>query len=193
MDVDHSVHNTELSVRRALVAQSKRIGYHEQLLQRIVQQLIQLTQARCTPPAATTTASPVPQGVLPPETTPRPGVSEPQLPHPDKFGGDPERCRGFLLQCSLVFEQQPSRFPTERAKVAYIMALLTGRALSWATPLWEQGSDSCSSVAQFSGAMRRTFFNPDGGRAAVSQLLRLRQGPRSAADYAVDFRTLGAE
>ncbi|KAI4874291.1 hypothetical protein NFI96_004461 [Prochilodus magdalenae] len=30
-------------------------------------------------------------------------------------------------------------------------------------------------------------------RAAAPRLLRLRQGPRSAADYAVDFRTLGAE
>ncbi|KAI4887347.1 hypothetical protein NFI96_002626 [Prochilodus magdalenae] len=134
-------------------------------------------------------------------------TTAPLLKHPDPakpfivevdasnvgFDGDPERCRGFLLQCSLVFERQPSRFPTERARVAYIMALLTGRALTWATPLWEQRSDSCSSVAQFSEAMHRTFFNPEGGRAAAPWLLRLRQGARSASDYAIDFRTLGSE
>lgn len=47
------------------------------------------------------------------------------------YSRSPDRCSGFLLQCNLAFEMQPSLFPIEQAKVAYITSHLTSRALQW--------------------------------------------------------------
>ncbi|KAK1805337.1 hypothetical protein P4O66_019674 [Electrophorus voltai] len=91
--------------------------------------------------------------------------SEPLFPAPECYAGEVEGCRGFLLQCSLAFEQQPSRFPKERAKVVYIISLLTGQALTWATLVWEHQTDVCSTAAEFTAALKQTFNHPvTGGR-----------------------------
>ena len=39
----------------------------------------------------------------PPGPAPRP-VTEPRLPAPERYEGDPRSCRSFLSTCSLVFE-----------------------------------------------------------------------------------------
>uniref|UniRef100_A0A8B9L0P6 DUF4939 domain-containing protein n=1 Tax=Astyanax mexicanus TaxID=7994 RepID=A0A8B9L0P6_ASTMX len=139
----------------ALQNQGATIGQHEQLLQQMAQQLSVLVEALQVRAAA----SPTPSTVAAPTETPSPAM----------YAGAPEGCRGFLLQCSLVFEQQPSRFPTERSKVAYMISLLTGRALAWATALWEQASPDCDTGTGFAAAMRQTFYNPVGGREAASR------------------------
>uniref|UniRef100_A0A8D3CDT3 DUF4939 domain-containing protein n=1 Tax=Scophthalmus maximus TaxID=52904 RepID=A0A8D3CDT3_SCOMX len=58
-----------------------------------------------------------------------PALSSPPLP---PFAGELNKCRGFLLQCGLVFQQKPQSFSTESAKVHYVLGLLRGRALVWA-------------------------------------------------------------
>ncbi len=35
-------------------------------------------------------------------------------------------CRSFLIQCSLVFEQQMLIYTTDNSKISYIMGLLKG-------------------------------------------------------------------
>ncbi|KAI2646981.1 Retrotransposon-like protein 1 [Labeo rohita] len=65
---------------------------------------------------------------------------EPKLPPPQCFDGSPENCRGFITQCTLIFQLQPSYFPTDSSKVAYIITLLTGKALDWASALWDKES-----------------------------------------------------
>ncbi|KAK1784304.1 hypothetical protein P4O66_003692 [Electrophorus voltai] len=58
----------------------------------------------------------------------------------------------------------PERY-AERAKVAYIISLLTGWALAWATLVWEHQTDVCSTAAEFAAALKRTFGHPvTGGR-----------------------------
>ena len=78
-------------------------------------------------------------------TLPDPGSPIPTFPAPvptvkvsppPPFSGEPAACKGFLTQCSLIFELQPANFPTERSKVAYIIPRLIGKALDWATALW---------------------------------------------------------
>ncbi|KAG8008880.1 hypothetical protein GBF38_011417 [Nibea albiflora] len=49
--------------------------------------------------------------------------------------------RGSRIVQSLTFELQPSAFPTERSRVAYI--LLAGRARDWETAEWEKQSAIC--------------------------------------------------
>ncbi|KAL6468355.1 hypothetical protein MHYP_G00240320 [Metynnis hypsauchen] len=189
-------------IKSALQNQGAAIGRHEQLLHDMMQQLTLLVRAQAegAQPASTGTgaaagasaAAPALASPLPP-TDPTPIRGESSVANPDRYAGDPETCRGFLLQCSLVFEQQPSRFPTERSKVAYMTSLLTGRALAWATSLWERASPDTASGESFMRAMRTTFHNPRGGREAAPRLLALSQGTCSVADYAIEFRTLAAE
>uniref|UniRef100_A0A671NR04 DUF4939 domain-containing protein n=1 Tax=Sinocyclocheilus anshuiensis TaxID=1608454 RepID=A0A671NR04_9TELE len=58
-------------------------------------------------------------------------ASPPACPmaRPASFSGEAAFCSGFLLQCSLYLEMQPHLFVTERAKVSFIISLLSGRAL----------------------------------------------------------------
>ncbi|KAJ7992633.1 hypothetical protein DPEC_G00280700 [Dallia pectoralis] len=80
------------------------------------------------PPAAPESASP---------------SREPRLPPPERFSGEESGCGPFLTQCSLIFELQPSSFPTDRSRIAYLMTVMSGRALTWASAVWEQKSPSC--------------------------------------------------
>lgn len=137
-----------------------------------------------------------PQLQIPP-SAPSTTSSHPEvhLPHPERYDGSPGGCRGFLTQCSLSFELQPSKFPTSRSKVAYVITLLSGRALAWATALWEKSPQPavCSDYSCFIEEMRRVFEHPVSGREAASRLLQLTQGTRSVAELAVEFRTLALE
>lgn len=131
-----------------------------------------------------------------PQASPAPpSNSEVHLPHPERYDGSPGRCKGFLTQCSLNFELQPNKFPTSRSKVAYVITLLSGKALAWATALWEQSPQPavCSDYSRFIDEMRRVFEHPVRGREAASRLLQLSQGTQSVAELAVEFRTLAME
>eukprot|EP00064_Thunnus_orientalis_P019010 superscaffoldBa00004583_g19120 len=66
---------------------------------------------------------PEPQPNLPiPAPSPAPLSREPQIPSPEHYTGDLGTCRAFVMQCALVFEQQP----IEKSKISYIMGLLAG-------------------------------------------------------------------
>ena len=139
-------------------------------------------QATSTPPSA-----PVTSAIQAPAAQP---IREPRLPTPQPYAGEPGTCRSFLTQCSLSIELQPLTFTTERAKVAYVITLLTGRAREWGTAAWEAGSPFCNNFQTFTEEMRRVFDRSMHGREAARQLLQSRQGRRSVSDYAIDFSTL---
>ncbi len=65
------------------------------------------------------------------------------------FTGVVEECNGFLLQCLLALEMQPHLYTTDRAKIAFIISLLTGRALQWAETIWTQSGTVTQSVNNF--------------------------------------------
>lgn len=119
--------------------------------------------------------------------------SEPRLPAPERFDGTPERCRGFITQCTLAFQLQPSSFPTENSKVAYVITLLTGKALDWASALWDQKSPLTINSQHFIDEMKRVFQHPASKGDVDHRLLNLSQGTRSAAEFAIEFRTLATE
>lgn len=54
---------------------------------------------------------------------------------PEPFSGELDRCRGFLLQCKLIFAQQSQSFMTNQAQIYYVLGLLRERALAWAEAL----------------------------------------------------------
>ncbi len=84
------------------------------------------------------------ESLLPPPVTAIPATSP--MARPTSFSGEAVSCNGFLLQCSLYFELQSHQFTTERAKVAFIISLLMGRALQWAEALWSSQSPRINSL-----------------------------------------------
>ncbi len=112
---------------------------------------------------------------------------------PDKFDGSAERCRGFLRQCTIYFDNQPEAFRRDSAKCSFMMSLLMGKVLEWASAVWDQDDCLRPSFDYFSKQIRYVFEYPAGGRDVSLQLLQLRQGNRTAADYAIEFRTLAAQ
>ena len=70
---------------------------------------------------------------------------------------------------------------------------MRGEALAWASAVWISGSAVCSDYDAFTEEMRKVFDHPVRGREASQRLLHLRQGSRSVASFAVEFRTLAAE
>ena len=173
-------------VRWAISHQQAQLGQHDQALQEITSSLRELSL---------TITSRLP--VTPEPTAPIPSHSasprEPFIPAPERYDGDLGLCRSFLLQCSLVFELQPQTFPTDKAWIAYLISALRGEALARATAVWERGSAACFDYSAFTEEMRRVFDHPVQGREASQRLLLLRQGSRSVASFAVEFRTLAVE
>ncbi len=156
---------------------------HSQLLSDVMGSIRQLFERL--PGASSPSASP-------PSSNRPTSVAEPRLPPPKPFAGDPKSCQGFLTQCSLTFELQPSSFPTDRSKIAYIITLLSDKALSWASAVWQSQDACCESYAAFEEEFKRVFDHPVSGREASKRLLTLSQGFRSTADFAIEFRTIAA-
>ena len=146
------------------------------------------------------------QAASPPTTPPVPAAtgSDPNRstePHstsirlapPEKYSGDSEGCRTFIVQCELHYHHQPAAFPTDNSKVAFMISHLSGRAAAWATAEWSRGSPICGSLENFIDTMRKIFNQTTPGREAARALIKLKQHQRSVADYAIEFRTMAAD
>ncbi|KAM9324770.1 putative ATP-dependent DNA helicase HFM1 [Gastrophryne carolinensis] len=111
----------------------------------------------------------------------------PKLP-PFRFGGDRDKFRGFLNQCRLYFDANPTQFPTDRSKVLCIIMLLTHKAIAWASPLIETQDPRLNNLEDFINAMSQMFDDPNRGATAEAALLALRQGRRPVTEYAMEFK-----
>ncbi len=112
---------------------------------------------------------------------------------PDKFDGTAEQCKGFIHQVQIYLDHQGERFESEGKRCAFIMTLLTGRAIDWAVAVWDSDPRLRSSVTYFIQQLREVFEYPHGGRDVLTQLINLTQGNRTAAEFAIEFRTLAAQ
>lgn len=61
-----------------------------------------------------------PQASSSPPSPPEPPHRELPVPPPEPLASDLGKCKGFLLQCSLMFNQQPRTYATDPSKVAYV-------------------------------------------------------------------------
>ncbi len=108
------------------------------------------------------------------------------------YAGDAAGCGGFLLQVTLFIEMQPQKFTTERSKVAFLISLLSGKALLWAKAIWNAQSVITNSYEAFSNHFKEAFGVAAGRLSVQDQLLRLRQRESSVDDYTLEFRMLAA-
>ncbi|KAL0154119.1 hypothetical protein M9458_050578 [Cirrhinus mrigala] len=173
-----------------LSAQASVLTLHQQQLDRLTNLTEQLVRAL---QGLQATAPPA----MPPVTTPPPGAqavtASPRLAFPEKFDGTASKCKGFLLQCTLFVNQQPHLYPTDECKIAFVCSLLSGRALDWATAVWSLDRPAFPSFATFLQSFKEVFQPSSESGEAGEAIVKLRQGRRTAADYALDFRTLAAQ
>ncbi len=93
--------------------------------------------------------------------------AEPRLPPPAFYSGEPQLCHSFLAKCSLYISLQHSSFPTEKSKVAFVITLLSGRAASWGTTVWEQRLPCCGSFQSFSEELKKCQKQHDFSQSCV--------------------------
>ena len=115
------------------------------------------------PAASSASDSPAVAPVYPP-TQPR----ESFIPTPVRYSGELGRCRQFLHQCSLVFEQQPLTYASDRTKTAFIMSLLSDQAADWAVANSMNRPTLAHSYAEFVFEMWRVFDHTVRGKEASS-------------------------
>ncbi|KAK3552470.1 hypothetical protein QTP86_012172 [Hemibagrus guttatus] len=142
-------------------------------------------------PAATTSASAAATSAFA-AASPSPPVIASPVAAPAPFSGSVGDCNGFLLQCSLALEMQPQLYPDDKAKVAFIISRLEGKALRWAEPLWTQHHPAVTSLSSFLEHFREVFGTPAGDSSIGERLCRLRQGALTVSDFALQFRTLAS-
>uniref|UniRef100_A0A8D0D1B6 DUF4939 domain-containing protein n=1 Tax=Sander lucioperca TaxID=283035 RepID=A0A8D0D1B6_SANLU len=79
------------------------------------------------------------QHLLPQTFASSSAASASPMARPATFSGETEDCSGFLLQVSLYFQMQAHQFNNDSARVAFVISLLSGRALQWPTINWTSG------------------------------------------------------
>ncbi|KAL0153251.1 hypothetical protein M9458_051426 [Cirrhinus mrigala] len=111
---------------------------------------------------------------------------------PAAFAGEAAECSGFLLQVNLFIRMQPQQFTSENAKVAFLISLLTGKALQWAKAIWNSDNPIIHSYEQFTSHFSEVFSTTTDQLSTSDQLFRLQQGNSTIHQYTLHFRTLAA-
>ena len=91
-------------------AMAANMGQLSSQIQKLLGQLCRQSPATPTPPSPAT-----------PEVPASSGGASCKLAPPIPYAGEPGLCQTFLIDCSIHFELMPQAFPTERAKVAFMM------------------------------------------------------------------------
>ncbi|KAK3542197.1 hypothetical protein QTP86_017593 [Hemibagrus guttatus] len=98
-----------------------------------------------------------------------------------------DRCRGKRPLLA------PGVYREDGTKCAFLLSLLMGKALEWASAVWDADPLIRASYSHFEEGIREVFEHPSGGKDISVQLMEICQGSESATDYAIRFRTLAAQ
>ena len=118
---------------------------------------------------------------------------EPIVSLPAKFDGNRALCRSFISQVRLIFKLQPNRYPDDSTKIGFIGTLLAGTAAVWFAPLFEQNSPILQDLTLFLKEFERTFGEYDRKSVAANKIHALKQGRKSASEYAAEFRQISCD
>uniref|UniRef100_A0A8C9ZG27 CCHC-type domain-containing protein n=1 Tax=Sander lucioperca TaxID=283035 RepID=A0A8C9ZG27_SANLU len=154
------------SIRHAISQQGNMLGQHSTALQEIASSVQNLSASLTSIQAQLSIPAEIPPPVSPPTPAASGAVSfrEPKsgVGTPDKYEGDLGKLRSFLMQYGLVFDLQPNSYTTDKARIAFVIELLRGRALEWASALWERQDTCMASYQEFTAEMRKLFDHPVG-------------------------------
>uniref|UniRef100_A0AAZ1XNQ6 DUF4939 domain-containing protein n=1 Tax=Oreochromis aureus TaxID=47969 RepID=A0AAZ1XNQ6_OREAU len=106
----------------------------------------------------------------------RAAQSPAEPPQPEPYSGEPGPYGTFLLKCDLAFTYSPHTFTTDSVKLAYLVAKLQGKVLSWAEAYLSVHPLPTCSYDEFLGEFKKTFAHPVAEGSTEERLLRLQQG-----------------
>ncbi|KAL0159061.1 hypothetical protein M9458_047137, partial [Cirrhinus mrigala] len=121
-------------------------------------------------------------------TSAPPSASGCPMAMPVTFAGKAAECSGFLLRVNLFILMQPQQFSLENTKVAFLISLLTGKALQWAKAIWNSNNPIINSFEQFTKHFSEVFSTATDTLTTSDQLFRLQQA--SVNDYTLRFHML---
>ncbi|XP_032075696.1 protein LDOC1-like [Thamnophis elegans] len=78
----------------------------------------------------------------------------------DKFDSNQAMFPAFLGQCQLFISLREKDFPTDRAKMGFIISLLSGSAARWAIPLLTQASPLLDDFRGICNHLRLMYEDP---------------------------------
>lgn len=145
-------------------------------------------------------ATPAPAPVLAPGAVAVPVEAQAQyirpqkLAEPDPFTGVPGKCKEFLSQLALIFNNDPRQYKdNDMAKLSKAISYLRGNARTWATPLINADTGVIKSISyeDFTKQLKAAFGDPDEVRTAERQLDALRQ-TSSCSAYVAQFTSLAS-
>ncbi|KAL0151194.1 hypothetical protein M9458_053385, partial [Cirrhinus mrigala] len=90
-----------------------------------------------------------------------PSASGSPMAMPATFAGEADEYSGFL-QVNLFIQMQPQMFSSENAKVAFLLSLLTSKALQWAKAIWNSENPIIHSYEQFTNHFSEVFSTTTG-------------------------------
>uniref|UniRef100_A0A3Q3EDV5 Retrotransposon gag domain-containing protein n=1 Tax=Kryptolebias marmoratus TaxID=37003 RepID=A0A3Q3EDV5_KRYMA len=186
------------ALRRTVSEQQQQLLSHENALKAILDQLqeqgrqIQFIAGAVSQPTPSTSPGPSGGAVSTPVIQPTVQARDVVPPNPDKFSGEVGECGGFLLQCSIAFNRSPQSFTQDRAKISFILSLLTGKALQWAEARFSNINDYGCSFDEFLVEFKQTFAPTRDRTSDSRRLWSVRQRDRPISDFIIEFHTLAA-
>ena len=132
-------------------------------------------------------AGPAPPQVMVQFPTPIP------LAAPERYSGDPNSVQIFLTQIGLHFSCKPAVFPTNQARVAFLISYLTGDAAAWVVPLVSNNDPILTDWEAFRMEFTKVFDRRATTLCADRELLEHKQGSTELVTYLTKFNKLVAE
>jgi len=121
-------------------------------------------------------------------------TKKPKIKEPSTFHGERDQLRGWLAQLSVYFKGVGWEFEYNNDKSVYVLSLVTGDALKWATPYIKGRQDvTWSSWDDFKKELQGQFGEIDEQGAARAKLMRMAHGSKGATEYWNEYRLIASQ
>lgn len=116
-----------------------------------------------------------------------------KLPNAEKFNGNPSQYQEFIASMNFYFWAKFELFQSDKSKIIFISSHLTGAASIWFGSLLQSNSEALSNFDKFQHEFERNFSDPSYQIKARGMIRKCKQGSRSVANYAAEFRGLARD